>query len=151
VKAMDNLKGEICVKAICLITNGEKVLAGKFRDDSKNQDFYRVLGGSLNFGETSEQGVKREIKEEIGCNIENLEFVDIVESIFTYNGKKGHQIMFLYRGDLSDENIYKKNIIHVVDPEGYEFDAEWVFIKDILENRAILYPQYDYSKVLHQK
>src|SRR3989344_2252964 len=104
----DKTKSRIRVKVMCVITDGDRVLAGYGRDNVKGEDFYRVLGGSLDFGETSEYGVRREIREELNSEIEDLKFLDVVENTFVYKGKPGHEIIFLFQGTLADKEIYKK-------------------------------------------
>lgn len=140
-------KGPIHVKVLCIIKHNGKILASKGFDEVKNEAFYRLMGGSLHSGETTEQGMRREVREEVGVEAQSLRLLDVVENIYTYLGKPGHQIVFLYEADLGDSEVYNKEIIHVVE-EDYEFDAVWVPVKDVLEERVRLYPKYDYSKVL---
>lgn len=143
----DKANNRIRIKVMCLITDGDRVLAGHGYDSVKGEDFYRVLGGSMKFSETSEEGVRREIREELNSEIEDLKFLDVVENTFVYKGNPGHEIIFLFQGTLTDKEIYKQAKIHIVD-EGYEFDAEWVSLKDVFAGKARLYPEYDYSKAL---
>lgn len=141
------VEGQIRVKVECLFVDNGRVLAGKGRDRVKGNDFYRVLGGTLNFGEITKDGVRREIREELNCEIENLKLVDVIENIFTYEDKSGHEIVFLYKGELANRDLYNQNPIHITE-DGYEFDAEWIPISDVLEKKVILYPEYNYAKVL---
>ncbi|MBI4114902.1 MAG: NUDIX domain-containing protein [Candidatus Niyogibacteria bacterium] len=138
----------IRIKVMCVITDGDRVLAGHGHDNVKNEDFYRVLDGNMEFGETSEEGVRREIRKELNSEIEDLKFLDVVENTFVYKGKPGHEIIFLFQGTLADKEIYTQAKIHIVE-DGYEFDAEWVALKDVLAGTARLYPEYDYSKVFN--
>ena len=140
----------IRVKVMCVITGGDRVLAGYGRDNVKGEDFYRVLGGSLDFGETSEEGVRREIREELNSDIEDLKFLDVLENTFTYKGKPGHEIIFLFQGALANKDIYTQSKIHIVE-DGYEFDAEWVSRKDVLAGTVRLYPEYDYAKIFNAR
>ncbi len=147
----------IRVKAMCLFIHDGKVLIQsgnslRKRDAERSRsiipgDYFRVLGGSLNVFETAEQGVKREIKEELGSDIENLQFLQVVESIFTYWGEKNHEIVFLYKGDLVNKDLYKKDVIHIVE-DAYEFDAMWVPIEKIINKEVPLFPATDYSQYL---
>lgn len=135
------------VKAMCLFVYNGKTLASKGYDQHKNEVFYRVIGGTINFGEKSEDGIRREIREELKCEIENLKLIDVVENIFTYQGQQRHEIAFLYKGDLTNKDLYRQEKIHIVEPDG-EFDAEWVPINDILSGKITLYPELDYSSIL---
>jgi len=137
----------IRVKAMCLLSDGERVLVGKGQDFVKKNYFYRVLGGSTEFGETSEEGVRREIREELGCDIENLELLDVIENIFEFEGQKGHEITFMFKGRVSDKSIEKKDAIHIQESD-YEYTAYWISINDVLEGKVILYPTADYKKYL---
>ena len=46
------------------------------------------------------KAVIREIREEIEAEITDLELLGILESIFTLEGQLGHEIVFVYQGDL---------------------------------------------------
>lgn len=138
---------QIRVKAMCLFINNGKVLAAKGRDDSKNQDFYRVIGGTVEFGETGEEAIRREVKEELASEIENLKPLPLIENIFTYEGKSGHQITFLFRGELSKKELYNQEIVIIKEPT-YEIQAYWVPCQDIIDGKIILYPSFDYAKLL---
>lgn len=135
------------VKVMCILTHEGKTLASKGYDKNKDETFYRLLGGSLEFGETLEDGVRREIREELHCEIENLIFAKLVENIFTYEGKQGHDLVFLYKGELSDKALYKKETIHIIEPYS-EFEAAWIPVEDVLSGKITLYPAADYSDVL---
>lgn len=153
---MPNMKeSKIRVKAMCLFVRDGRVLLQSGKSiNSLNpsrhvfpDNWYRVLGGSLNFLETSEQGVRREIREEIGSEIDNLKLLDAVENIFEYKGETKHEVVFLYGGDLSNAELYSKEVIHVVDSD-YEFDAEWVSVEKVLSGEIDLKPMADYQKYL---
>lgn len=144
-----NPEEKIRVKAMCLFVHNGKALVSRGFDTVKNESYYRVLGGSLNFFEPNEEGVRREIQEELHSEIENLKLVDVVENIFINEGMRGHEIVFLYSGDLARKELYDQNIIHVIE-ETYEFDAEWVDIKDIVEGSIPLYPSFDYSTLFSE-
>jgi ADP-ribose pyrophosphatase YjhB (NUDIX family) len=141
---------EITIKALCIFHKDGKILVSKHFDKAKNESFYRLLGGSVNFSETSETGIRREIQEELLSDVENLELIKIIENIFIYEGKKGHEISFLYKGDLVRKELYSQNPIHVIE-ETYEFDAEWIDLNDILTEKIPLYPIFDYKTFLETK
>ena len=110
-------------------------------------NFFRVLGGSIEKGETAEEAVRRELREEINMEIENLEFLKVVENIFTYAGEKKHEIVFMFKGKPSIKNLDKDKVTHVIE-EGYEFDIKWVKISELLNGPKILYPATDYKQLL---
>lgn len=58
--------------------------------------YYHIPGGHIEIGEDSEQAVIREIKEEIGCDIEKLKLFAIQENFWKRNNKECHGIEFYY-------------------------------------------------------
>ncbi len=151
------IEEKIEVKAMCLFVYEGRVLvaSGKTFQGKKGGrkivpgDFYRVLGGSMNFRETSEQAVRREIQEELQSEINNLEFLNVAENIFIYAGEKRHEIVFLFSGQLARKDLYHKEIIHIVE-DSYEGDAIWVPIGDILNGEIPLYPSTNYKNVFEK-
>ena len=141
-------ENEIVVKARCLITDSKgRALVGKAFDKVKDKTFYSPLGGSLDFGETAEQAIRREMREEVHSDLKNLRLLEVVENLFTFEGKKGHEIEFMYSGDLVREELYGMDSIHVREST-YEFEAEWVDIKELLSDKMPIYPKLDYRKYL---
>ncbi len=111
--------------AIVRRPSGE-VLAVKGWDKVKQEYFYRVLGGGIEFGETAAETVGREFLEEMGASLKNLLQLDVVENIFTYNGKPGHEIVFIMEADLADASLYQKEHLPFVEPNAPAPYAEWV-------------------------
>jgi ADP-ribose pyrophosphatase YjhB (NUDIX family) len=138
---------EIVIKAMCLIKHDGKLLVSEGYDKVKEQKHYRLLGGTVDFGETSEEGMRREIKEELKCIAENMRLVTVVENIYTFEGKTGHQIVFLYECELSDKSLYGQPAIHIIE-DAYELDAKWISIEEIMKGSIPLYPSFNYSKIL---
>jgi ADP-ribose pyrophosphatase YjhB (NUDIX family) len=101
------------LKAMCLFRQDEKLLVSKGFDSVKQRNFYRLLGGHVEFGETAEAGIRREIAEELGSEIENLKLLAVIENIFTYEGKESHEIDYLFSGDLGNKALYMQDRIPV--------------------------------------
>ena len=109
---MDKFK-EIRPIALGLATKNNKLLVGEGFDDVRNETFYRCLGGGIEFLEESSDALKREFKEEIGANIAVNDFLGIYENIFTYQGKKAHELILFYSIDISDEDFKEEYIIDI--------------------------------------
>jgi 8-oxo-dGTP diphosphatase len=63
-----------------MLLNGNRVLLGKRHDDPEKADSllngagkWTMPGGKLDFGETFEDGAKREVEEETGIKVGNLD------------------------------------------------------------------------------
>ena len=134
---MDKLK-EIRPIVLGIAKNNNRILVSKGYDKVKDSTFYRCLGGGIEFQETSIEALKREFKEEIDIDIEVGDFCGIAENIFTFQGKKGHEIVFLYSINIKDEDY--KEIFPMIDDDGEDV-AIWVNIEDFKTGKKILYPE----------
>lgn len=109
---------------ICVFQKKDHILVVEGRDAVKEQIFFRPPGGGIEFGETSAQAAQREIMEEFGAKIENIEFRGIIESIFEYQGRKMHELVFICNAKFTDPAWYKKEALRGRDGKG-PFFAVW--------------------------
>ena len=133
----------IHTKAMCVIVHDGKLLATRGFDEVKNENFYRLIGGGVHFQELAIDALKRELKEELETELENVSFLKVVESIFTYMGNPGHEVVFIYSADLTRRDLYEKEEIPIADHPSTI--AVWVPIADIVSGDAKLYPSMDHS------
>ncbi|MBE9039814.1 NUDIX domain-containing protein [Oscillatoriales cyanobacterium LEGE 11467] len=98
---------KIRVLALAIVQDGDRLFLGKGFDPIAQTTFYRVLGGGVEFGETSLDALKREFQEEIQAELTNIEYVACLESIFTLKEKPKHEVIQLYRCDFADRKFYQ--------------------------------------------
>lgn len=102
----DSMAGDrshILVKAMLVAPSddGAHHLVSSHPPTSENPSgFHRLIGGSVELGETHQEAIVREVEEELGASILDLTHLGMVESIFRYNGELGHEIVALYTGRL---------------------------------------------------
>ena len=126
--------------AISIIRNGDSMLVYEREDDVTGEKFYRLVGGCIEFGEISRVALEREFEEELSLQIQNSKLISVFESIFTFNSKKMHEIVFLYSSDFKDSINYRKSVINGL--EGARaFEAVWVPISDFLDHKYKIYPE----------
>ncbi len=89
--------------AVAVIRKDNKILALKGYDYVKNETFYRLIGGGIEFGERGEETIKREFMEEFGFAPKNIQYMTTIENIFTFNGHPGHEIVLVYEAALPTE------------------------------------------------
>ena len=121
---MDKFK-EIRPIVLGIVRKGNKLLVSKGYDKSKKQEFYRCLGGGIEFLERSEDALIREFKEELNINIKVGKFLGICENIFNYKGKNAHELVLLYDAYIDDKDYQEK--YKVIDDES-ETEAVWIEI-----------------------
>lgn len=66
----------------------------KCRDE---HNCWEPTGGGVEFGETLEEAVVREVQEEVGAKPFNIEYLGLREVFREHKGKKTHWIAFDYR------------------------------------------------------
>ena len=134
---MDKFK-EIRTIVLGLALKNHKLLVGEGFDKSKNEHFYRCLGGGIEFLEKSSDALKREFSEEVHANIIINDFLGISENIFTYKGKNAHELVLIYSIDIPDEYYQKE--YHIIDDKA-DYMARWIDIDDFKNKSKILYPE----------
>ena len=76
--------------------------------------------------------------EEINIDITVKDFLGISENIFTYQGKKAHELILFYSIDISDDNY--QEVYKVIDDHS-ETIAKWINIEEFKNKSKILYPK----------
>ena len=79
-------KNKIRPLAICVFQNNNRILVAEGYDPVKKDTFFRPLGGGIEFGEKSEDTVRRELMEEINAEVGELWYLGTLENIFMFNG-----------------------------------------------------------------
>lgn len=116
------------VAGIC-IQNG-KVLLQK----PTNDNGYAFPGGHVALGETNEQTLKREFKEEIGADITVGALRWVAEIFFQWGDKPCHQICLYYDVTINSEDTPKEgDFIAHEHMEGRDFDIEfhWIPLNEV--------------------
>lgn len=135
------LEGKIRTIVLAAIVRpyDQALLAFRGYDPSKAEAFYRPLGGGIEFGETSDAALQRELYEELGVSVRPLRKLGTVESIFVYNGVHGHEIAMIWLAEFEEPALYTQSTLPYV--EGAAVDiAEWVYPATLKAQGIPLYP-----------
>ena len=117
--------------------NKNQILVSPGYDSVKDEYFYRLLGGGVEFGESSLEALNREFKEELDVELKNCRLIDVSENIFSFNGLMGHEIVFIYEAEFADSKHLDILEFSILDSK-VEGKAIWLDIKE-LPNK-IVYP-----------
>ncbi len=127
--------------ALAVLKNSQnQFLLHKAFDSSKNETFYRPLGGGIEFHESGETAIVREIKEELNQEVSVNRLAATFENIFIYEGKKGHEIVLLFDTEFLDPENYKKSELDIVESGKVINKAVWRTVEEIRLEGAKLYP-----------
>ena len=110
------------IRAAGAIIHNNKVLIHK----NVNEDHCCIPGGRIEIGENSKETIKREIKEEMGKEVEVKRYLATIENFFELHGKKYHELFFLYQIEFTNEED-KKIDYTIKNIEGKDYlQYEWV-------------------------
>ena len=102
---------------ICAVVNEYHEIA-LLRQDYVSKENYVCVAGIMKIGESAEETAQREIKEEIGLNVEKLEYIK------SYNYAKKEMLMLGYKA-----TVRKKEFVLSDEVD----DVEWVPLHKALE------------------
>ena len=119
----DNFRFNARVSAIIYNKDKTKVLLFKVED---GRDYYLLPGGRIELNEDSKTAIKREIKEELGFDL-NFDLCSIQENFVKKDNNDIMQYCFCYKA-IYNEDI-DKDIIKCLDNDGQTF--HWININDL--------------------
>lgn len=95
-------------------------------------NYYHIPGGHIEIGEDSKTGVIREIKEEIGCDVQEAKLFAIQENFWERNERECHGIEFYYIIKPSIK-LPIKNYERIENDKGEEklLDFRWVTAQEL--------------------
>ena len=120
----------------CIIWKNNKILLHRKKKDF----FWNFIGGRVRIGESTNDALKREIREELGCKCEINKMVRVCENFFEFNNQRYHEILMIFKGELLDE-LKKENIEDDLVVEWFEekdlknIDIRPEFVKKILMDK----------------
>jgi ADP-ribose pyrophosphatase YjhB (NUDIX family) len=123
--------------ALGIIWRGHSLLVFEGHDDVKGETYYRPLGGGVEFGETSADALQREFREELDAEIVVKERLGVLENVFAWRGRPGHEIAFLFDAAFVDPGFYEREAMKILDDPA---TARWVDVRDFRDGSKILYP-----------
>src|SRR5687767_5082074 len=137
---LEGMMDQIRPIAISVFHNSNRILVFEGHDPVKGETFYRPLGGGIEFGESSEATVRRELKEEINVDVGDLRLLGVLENIFMFNGNSYHEIVMVFDGTLTDSGLYAQAEIHGKEANGDDIRALWKSLDEFESGQSILYP-----------
>lgn len=128
---------------LTLVQRNHEILVFRGQHLVNGQPHYRPLGGGLDFGEYSKDAVAREMMEEINIPLKNIEFLEVIESLFTsFEGIPRHHVIFLYRAEFANEADYKTEKFEIIEEYFTErVFAEWMPIEPFKSGAITLHPK----------
>ncbi|MBR1559933.1 MAG: NUDIX domain-containing protein [Clostridia bacterium] len=136
-------EGVVNIRVGAIIIKDDKVLMVK----NDRDDYYYSVGGRIQFGETAEQAVKREVKEELGREME-VDRLGFIGETYFYGTIRDDQERLIYELAF---HFYMK-VPDDLDLQGDTFfedgtpqHLEWV----PLDTDKVIYPEFFKTELRH--
>jgi len=128
---------QIQTKVIGICINRRRLLAAEIYNDAGDVKGVRPLGGHVEFGETREQALHREFREELGTEIVTAGAWRSFENLFHHEGVLGHEYIHAISIALVDKSLYAEPLMVFSEDIGTEVKARWYNLKDLRPAWAI--------------
>lgn len=113
------------------------VLVQRGTEPTTGEVFHRLIGGGIDFGETAEQALVREWREELDVELLDVELLGWVENVFTFAGRPGHEIVAVHVGRVDDARLLRRDSHRIADTDS---TAHWVPAHELVDGSSPLYP-----------
>jgi 8-oxo-dGTP pyrophosphatase MutT (NUDIX family) len=105
-------------------------------------DFYRPIGGGIEFGEESGAALEREFREELDVEINAGPTLGTIENRFTWDAEPDHELVVLREATFEDGSLYEREAFSGIDAGGaVEYDAGWFDLGTVQDGPEPLYPE----------
>ena len=100
-------------------------------DAVRKLHYLRPPGGGVDFGELSGDAARREVREELGVEVVEVEQLGILEAIFVNEGQPEHQVVFVYEARFADESLFAREVWDARESDGEAMKVEWRSVGDL--------------------
>ncbi|MBI3120630.1 MAG: NUDIX domain-containing protein [Candidatus Kerfeldbacteria bacterium] len=118
----------VCVVFFCHDGNGRFIMAKRNANTRDEHGCWDVGGGGIEFGQTVEETIRKEIQEEYATHVMEYEFLGFRDVHREYNGRKTHWIALDFNVQV-DPKFVKNNEPHKIE------DVQW-FTKDTVPSNV---------------
>lgn len=141
---------EIVVKVLALIYKGASLLACPIFEYGEFKGI-RPIGGTIKFGETKEEALKREIKEELNLTTKIIEDWMSFENIYHHENKIGHEYIFVAEVEFLSLAALNKEHFDIIESDGQHIKAQWYALEEIINGKLTLFPEGLKDKIFYRK
>lgn len=109
----------------------------------EHKDMYNMIGGKIEEGENAEEALIREAKEEIGCELKNIKYLN---NLGCY-----HYLDFLDKYELAIMDFYSANIGEkICEPVEKNIELVWAKPEDVVDKMYFKYHRHFLERYLEK-
>ncbi|MFC7235923.1 NUDIX domain-containing protein [Halosegnis marinus] len=106
--------------------------------DEADEQFYRPLGGGIEFGEPSDEAVVREFAEELDAVVAAGEVLGTMENRFRWADEPFHQLVVVRAVSFRDGTRYERERFTVTESDGSRRPATWERLDSFGDGKRLL-------------
>ena len=134
----------ICdLRAAAVLVKDRKILVQRDRNGNE----FALPGGHIKIGETLEDGLTREIMEEVGVRIKCSRLLWSEECFWEWNDRQAHNIAFYYLIELCGDLQIPENGEFVPQKDNDNVVIGWMPMEEI--QRVTIYPEFLKEEIYH--
>ena len=133
-------EGPILVTGAIIPKDGRILVAQRHSNSRFEPDKWEFPGGKVDFGEHPTQALKRELKEELGIEIETGPLYEVLSHVYNNNGDIRHVVLLFYKCRIieGDPQPIDCQALRWVDEEGMRFltfvEGDTPLVRKILDD-----------------
>jgi len=132
--------GTIRPKVVCILRRGASILLIRATDPEDNQSFLTPPGGGVQFGESLEQAIRRELHEELGVDVSEFERLGMLENFFRFDGQDEHELVYVFAVDATATSLLERDEFEITESNGERLPARWYDEREIAASGLPVYP-----------
>ena len=132
------IRPTFAAKSMCLFFHEGKVLLYEAQTKTGSR-FIRPAGGHIEHGEYAIDTAKREIREELGVEAQDVKQLTMIENIFGTDGVLTHEYVFIFSARFVDPVFYQMEKIPFFDDAKSGF-LEWYDINSLKNSSVPVVP-----------
>lgn len=130
----------IRVKSLGLHWRDQRLLAFEVLDDTGNVKGVRPLGGTVEFGESWQDALILEFREELDVEVSVRNAPLVFENIYDHEGSVGHEILFISEVVFPAGAYEAVDEIRFAEDDGEICTARWFHLNELGANGVALFP-----------
>jgi 8-oxo-dGTP pyrophosphatase MutT (NUDIX family) len=112
--------------ALCVFRRGDAFLVAEIRDPKSGVVLHRPPGGGVDKGETPEQTVRREIREELGITLTDIRTLGAIHHVWHRNGRAVAERAWMFLANpADDERLSRGEAPDLIEPGGARWRTLW--------------------------
>jgi 8-oxo-dGTP pyrophosphatase MutT (NUDIX family) len=112
--------------ALCLFRRGDEFLVSEIVDPAGGAVLHRPPGGGLEAGETPEQAVRREVREELGIRLTDVRFLGTIDHVWHWKGRELRERAWVFQASAADDpRLDRGETLELLEADGDRFQTVW--------------------------